>query len=368
MSGIERDPSKMKPRSGFKDYATKLLLFGIVSVICLLLLEVMVRWLFPFYSPRTQVPFHKNPEGVVLGFPLQTSRQRTPKGDFEITLSFNRHGFRDPKDTAAGTPKDLFVAGDSFSMGWGVEERERFSNLIEEQLGVSVYNISIPEDIRGYSATVKYARKQGARIQHLIIGLCMENDLWDYSLPVSNHELYGKQMNKGAARTVYNWFKRHSALWVCASHLVQQSRFGRACFEKLGIARNIEALTHPNEPDPKILSATRDELLKLATNYHSLVLVIPSRGLWYGKNSSNEKKIHDDLMTMMREAGLKLVDMRPVFEKTGNPLQFYFSTDPHWNVAGHKAAGQELCNYLQTQSDWKGVLSMRAALAPGISP
>src|SRR5207247_1403713 len=118
--------------------------------------ELAVRWLLPYYNPQRQIVFHANAEGVVLGNPLQSSRQRTPKGDFDITVSFNRHGFRDGKDTATGTRNNIFVAGDSFSIGWGVEESERFSNIVEKQLGIPVYNIAIPEDIRGYSATVKY--------------------------------------------------------------------------------------------------------------------------------------------------------------------------------------------------------------------
>lgn len=328
-------------------------------MIALLFLEAAVRVAFPYYSPSTQFALYRNPQGVTLGRPLTTSRQYTPKGDYDVTLNFNRYGFRDVRDLAESKSNDVFVAGDSFSAGWGLEETQRYSNLIEKELGIRAFNISIPEDIRGYITLVDYAKQNGANIGHLVIGLCMENDIWDYTIPESTHAIYARQMNPGALRAVWNWFKAHSALWICASHVVQKYPAGRALFEKLGIAKNIEALTHKNEYSPKILGATRDELLKLTTNYHSAVLVIPSRGLWYGQNVRIEEKIHDELTQMLRDAGVKLVDMRPVFEKTGKPLQFYFVNDPHWNAAGHKVAGEELARFLRGQDDWREVLSAR---------
>jgi len=180
----------------------------------------------------------------------------------------------------------------------------------------------------------------------------METDVWDYTNPESTHARYQRDLNRGKRRVFFNWIKTHSALWMCASHTIQSTRPGRELFEKLGIARNVEALTHKNEYSPKILAATRDELLKLATNYHSVTLVIPTRGLWHGQNSAKEKQIHDELMVLLRDAGLRVVDMRPVFEKSGNPLQFYFASDSHWNAAGHKAAADELMRYFRSQSDW----------------
>ncbi len=335
----------------------KLLILGMTTLLCALGLELGVRWIFPFYNPSTQIPFHAGEDGVTLGFSNQTSRQKTPKGDFDITVSFNRLGLRDTKDLAQSTSNDVFVAGDSFSIGWGVEEAERYSNMLEKQLGLPVYNVAIPEDIRGYIATVAYARKHGAAIRHLIIGLCMENDLWDYSQPASTHQTYAQQMNPGRMRRVYNWFKGHSALWICASHLIQRTEPGRRLFEELGVAKNIEALTHRNEDNPKIPVATRDELLKLATNYHSVVLVIPSRGLWHGQNMKVEEKTHHEMVTLLREAGVKVLDLKPVFEKAGHPLQFYFTSDPHWNRAGHKAAADALRQFLPEQPEWREVLA-----------
>jgi hypothetical protein len=344
-------------RRRLRAWTIKLALFGVTSLIGLLLLEVAIRWLFPYYVPGSQFPLRANEDGVTLGFPSRTFRTKTPKGDFDVTVAFNQYGYRDVKDLKQSQVNSVFVAGDSFSVGWGVQETNRYSNHMERQLGVPVYNISIPEDIRGYIASVNYATKQGAKIRNLVIGLCMENDLWDYTQPVSTHALYAKQMNRGVMRAVWNWFKGHSALWICVSYQVQRFPAGRAFFEKLGVAKNIEALTHANEYSPQNLRATRDELLKLATNYNSVVLVIPSRGLWWGKNRAVEDQAHREMVELLREAKVQVVDMRPVFEKGGQPLQFYFANDPHWNAAGHQLAGDELTRFLREQPAWREALA-----------
>jgi hypothetical protein len=336
-------------------FLSKLAVFSVTSVICLLLLEWAVRIALPYYHPGRQTPFHLSEEGVVLGSPSETFHPKTPKGDWNITVAFNQYGLRDPKDLKQAKANDIFVAGDSFSIGWGVEEQERYSNVLEKDLRLPIYNIAIPEDIRGYIATVKYAERLGAKIHNLIIGLCMENDLWDYTNLESTHARMSRQMNASILRKVCGWFKMHSALWICASYQIQQSSLGRTLFEKLGIAKNIETLTHKNEYSEKVLAASRDELLKLATNYNSVVVVIPSRGLWHGQNVVSEKKIHDEMVSLLRNSNLQVLDMRPLFEKTGNPLQYYFATDPHWNAAGHKVAGDALAEYLQAAPSWKPV-------------
>ena len=65
-------------------------------------------------------------------------------------------------------------------MGWGVEEGERYSDVLDAKLRESVYNVSIPTDLLGYARLVDYARDHGAPVKRLIVGVCMENDLLDY--------------------------------------------------------------------------------------------------------------------------------------------------------------------------------------------
>jgi hypothetical protein len=340
--------------SGRRALAIKLSILTISILVVLGALEVLIRMTLPYYDPRNQFFLQRNEEDVVLGPKSATVIQGTPKGDFLTTNRFNRHGFRDARDFSEAKPTDVFVAGDSFSMGWGVEENERYSNLLESHLKPRIYNLAIPEDIAGYERTLKYVEKQGAPIHNLIIGLCMENDLGDYRQTWRERSAADRKQNLRSIRhRISYWFKSHSALWVCSSHTLQRNGFLRGAFEKLGISKNIDELTHKNDGSPEVLHSSKNQLLKIATNYNTVVLIIPSRGLWYGSNIATEEKVHDQFVHMLREAGLRVVDMKPLLEQSGRPLGYYFRNDPHWNAHGHAAAAAALLAFFSEMEPWK---------------
>lgn len=360
MSPSEQPPASIpqsappkRRRAGWRTWVARLLVLSVTGLACLGGMEVLVRVFLPYYSPRNQFELQVNAEGVVTGPPGKTLKLGTPKGDWNVTMSFNRHGLRDTKDFTRSTPEDVFVIGDSYSLGWGVEETERYSNLLERRFHAPWFNLAIPEDLLGYQRTLAFAERHGARVRHMVIGLCMENDLWDYTLPGSTHVRYQKQMAVTLRHRVARWFKTHSALWICASYTLQKYPALRGFFEKIGIARNIEELTHKNDPSPQVLASTRDELVRLAANRHAVVLVIPSRALWQGRHTESERDIHDRMTRALREAGLSLVDMRPVLEQTGEPLAYYFKTDPHWNARGHALAADALARHFVQAPDWQ---------------
>lgn len=340
-------------RQRLKGYAGKLLLLVVTSTICLLVLEFAVCRLFPYYNPRTQVFFQQNAEGIVLGVPSTAYQVATPKGDWNLTVSNNHHGFRDPKDYTQATPGDIFASGDSYTFGWGVEEAERYSNVVERNQGVRVFNIAIPEDIRGYARTLEFVKKNGAQVRHLMIGICMENDLWDYYSAESKHVTYHRQMIQGPFRKTAIWFKQHSALWTAASYNLQKRASLRGFLERVGIARNIDTLTHKNDYSTNIVKSSSEEVVKIATNYNTVILIIPSRALWAGQNIDAERRVHEEFVQALRAAGLDVVDMKPLLEKDGNPSQYYFTTDPHWNAAGHAAAAAALADYFARSEKWR---------------
>lgn len=346
-----------KPPRNLRYWLSRMALLGVTCLVCLVLLEIAVRVFLPWYNPSTQLSLQRNEAGIVIGPSNTLFRQGAQKGDFLITVRFNRHGFRDTKDYAQATANDVFVIGDSYSMGWGVEEHERYGNLLEERFGARFYNFCLAEDIRGYARTLQYVERQGTPIRHLVIGLCMENDLWDYSSITNTHAVYQTHMVSTFRQNVAAWFRKRSALWNFCSHTLQKMPVIRQFFEKIGISRNIDQLTHKNEATPEILRSSRDELVRFATNYNAVVLIVPSRALWAGKNVETERKVHEHFTSMLRDAGLDLVDMKPIQEKSGDPGSFYFKTDPHWNPCGQALAAQALADYFARSEKWKWIMA-----------
>jgi hypothetical protein len=338
-----------KAKSRWRRLALNLSLLGVVSAICLLLLEGAVRWLFPYYRPSAQINFYVT-NGVALGPAGQTFRHANTKGDYELKVTFNAYGLRDSKDLKTAQPADWFALGDSYTLGWGVEESQRFGDQLQQHLQsngvpVRVFNVAIPENLIGYARLMKYAEGLGANMHHVVLGLCMENDLWDYTPEKSFWDDHAGQ-RRGLVRT---WFKAHSALYLAASHQLQSSTASRLLMEKLGVANRSDQLAGYNTWNETALKTSKEHLLSLVAGRDVVVLIIPSRRLWSPDTAATEARVHEAFVRSLREANVTVVDVRAALEAGGDPMRYYFKTDPHWNAEGHAVAGRELFKVISSR-------------------
>lgn len=322
--------------SARRRWLARLALAGVASMLALLVLEVAVRCLMPHYDPRAQIAFYPGPSGTRLGRQGATVRLANTKGDFDVSVTFNALGLRDRKDLRQAGPGAWFAVGDSFTLGWGVTEEQRFSNLIEEAWQQPVFNVAIPTDLRGYGRLIHYAESQGLPIKRLLLGICMENDLRDYRVenPVPSRPTASPR------GTFRQWLRTHSAAFIAMCHEFQKVAPLRQALERAGFARDGEEWTLPHALDAAMLTSCRDEVLRLTRDREAVILLIPARGLWLGANQVTERHVHERLATLLREAGLRVVDPRPVFERSGAPLRHYFKADPHWNAVGHRRGAE----------------------------
>ena len=343
--------TEAKPRSRrLRRFFLKLSIVTGTMVICLGLAEVAARMLFPQFNPNAQLSFRAMPGGFALGPPSMTEWDAAPKGDFNVLVKFNQYGFRDAKDLQRSTEADWFAVGDSFTLGFGVDEEKRYSDLLEQKLHAAgdpahVYNIGIPGNFVDYQHLVTYARSRGAKIGHLIIGVCMDNDLLDYRNERSDWaDMAEVEAHQSAKDRFRHWLKAHSALYITASFGLEASPRGRRLMEKIGAAKDLVALdaAYKNKLTDDELKTSRDELARLAAmSPDTLVLIIPSRRIWLA-DKQTEERVHDRFVQLCRDAGLKVVDPKPLFEKDPAPLSFYFEHDPHWTPRGHEIAAQLL--------------------------
>ena len=326
----------------------RLALLTVAVAVSLLILEFAVRVLFPYYNPQSkdQIVFHFDENGVPLGPENQTIRQRSPQGDYDLKVTFNKFGMRDSKDMTTATASDWFVVGDSFGMGWGVEETNRFSDVLDRAAPFQVFNICIPTDIAGYGQLVEYAEQHGPTISNLLISICLENDLRDYYRDKPSAAPPTKTPKKEVLR---DFAKRHSALYLFLATELQQSATLRRFFQAVGIARKRESrdLMHYNSYDEVAIHYSVELLNKLTSGKpRVVVLIIPSRALWIGNSRDVEAKVHDMFVSEVKKGNIDIIDMRPAFESTGDPMRYHFATDGHWNAAGHELAGRLLAEHI----------------------
>lgn len=313
----------------------------LISIACgLCILEIGIRIILPVFIPAGDVSYYYNSEGVPLGKKKSFGRVYLSSGDFDVIVHFNQYGFRDHHDIKHGREQDVFTVGDSFTYGQGVCEQERYSDLLEYILRIPVYNIAVPTHIRGYRRLVKYAEENGVPIKNLIIGICMDNDIIDYESPSV------ADVNLGSIwiQNLKFFLIRHSAAYNAIADIVHRNRFLRIRAKCMG-------LLSEKKTDNTALISSVQEVEHLAWKYNALIVIIPSGTLWMTQSvrglldSKESKRVHNEFVSALRQRNLNVVDLRSDFEESGNPLQYYFRHDMHWNKSGHAKVAEVIARY-----------------------
>lgn len=306
----------------------------------LCLVEGLTRVFFPAFDPSGRFDFDYPMGSLLLGRPGVQARQVKNTGDFNVSVRINRHGLRDSKDTAQARPGDLVFVGDSFTWGWGVEEKERFSDLVGAETGLRAFNVSTPTDIEGYRALLQYARSLGAKIGRVVLAICMENDLSMYSSDDQGDT--GERLYPALKL----WLERHSAAYLFATTVVHRTPWLNELAVRAGLViRNVDGMSR-NVDAPEVEESSAHAVLEIAREYKTLVVIIPSRGLWIGPNRSIEDRVHRRFVAALVRRDVEVLDLRPLFEAGGHPLEFHFANDPHWNPRGHAVAADAISKRL----------------------
>lgn len=315
-----------------------LLLSG--TILCMLFMtELLVRYFLPEFIPEHVFYNHylleKNADVRVDGVALvesNTFHHASPSGEFDVIYNYNRHGLRDKNDIAFADPAGLLAVGDSYTFGHGIREEERFSSLVADCSGMSVFNASVPTDLDGYEKLIDYANSiKETPFARLLIGVTMENDIFREreTIPESVPVLY----------ELKRFLISHSALYI----------FMRFTIAANPLTTRLVDPTEQNEGfDSVEVQASVDKVASLAARASTTVLIIPSRFLWSANSSErrNADKVHEQFVHSLKQKSIDIVDMRGYYERDSSPQQYYFHVDGHWNTAGHALAADVLCEYL----------------------
>lgn len=274
-------------------------------------------------------------------------RHHVPKGDFDLLIEFNALGHRDRQNIRDSTGQDYFTAGDSFTFGWGVEVEDRYSDRLAALLGTRVFNIATPGDLLQYRGMLRYARDNGATIERLIVGVCMDNDLWDYEALEKRRA--GIKQGDGRRPKLRGLLRAHSAIFLASSYELQRYEPLRMALEKAGIARGMENLTPRKTYDEQVIRSSVRVCCEIADDVNPgsvWFVIIPSTALWIDEDVKEEEQVHEAFVASLREAGLQVLDLRPVIAAAARPLDYYFVSDPHWNAEGHALVARTIAEWV----------------------
>lgn len=313
--------------------------------------------MLPQYDPSGHIRFKANKDGVILANSRGDLRQIKNTGDYDVPIHISKNGLRERKRLESAKPTDIFVVGDSFSFGWGVEEKERFSNQIELlRPQDQVFNISAPTDFNGYEKLINYAIEQGATIKRLIVGVTMENDLINYKFEVDHSQIIKNDKNEDrlidiftSFKSIKGFFRNYSAAYFFATSIFHNNAYLRSVMIKLGlIIPNHKGVFH-SILSSEVIENSATRLKGLTRDYDAIILIIPSRSLWLGPQEQRleAQSNHNNFLKALTKNKIRFVDMQGPMEKSNSPLNYHFKYDGHWAKNGHRLAAEELVKMLK---------------------
>jgi len=326
----------------------------ISTLFALFLSEIALRLmgLNPLYVSPERDRFWKYDS--LLGWVHQPGQEgifETPQ--FRTVVRINENGLRDRGHSyeRQNDIERILVLGDSFAWGYGVEESERFSQLLEKSLDVEVINAGVS----GYSTDQEllWYRNEGIKYEtDLVILVIAGNDVGDNDRQLVNTIYYkpkfvleeGHLVAKGypvpktspQGRFIYSLSQR-SAL---AYFLVQRY------FDSLSFYREIKVNSdHANSPESdvnaerepfKLTIALIDEMRNIAESRKAKFMIVTTDSWWNHPSGATYK----DFVITMQSAGFLVLDVEsmPGFD----PEEMLIPDDGHWNQSGHEFVAEKI--------------------------
>jgi len=129
-----------------------------------------------------------------LGYTLRPGQCEFKNREFATTVRVNSLGTRDDEASLSGP--EIVVVGDSYAMGWGVDQGETFADLLQRDTGRRVLNLAVSSYGTAREMTM-LSRADRSRLAAIVIQYC-ENDYYENttfrdhgnSLPIMNEATY----------------------------------------------------------------------------------------------------------------------------------------------------------------------------------
>ncbi|MCB0419845.1 MAG: SGNH/GDSL hydrolase family protein [Bdellovibrionales bacterium] len=281
----------------------------------------------------------------LLGWSQKESFQDRFQGpEFSIQVSTNQYGMRDNFYlTQKQKPKRMLVLGDSFAWGWGVEQEDIFSEILEKKHPEwEILNTAVPgygTDQELLALQVKWKEFKPDIILLLFCGNDLINNV-NSSQYYMNKPLYRLQMDHLVAPqgNVPPASAHQSVFRFLARHMILLKEI------LVGIERPINKFLDTRIPKSEKIKITLKLLEKINSESNAMgaqfILVsVPMR-----------KVFRDSLSIAAERKGHLYMPLDEAFSNTAT--QFLFE-DGHWNKAGHVIAAKAIDKFFMENDVWR---------------
>ena len=289
--------------------------------------------------------------------PEQEGIFETPQ--FRTVVRINEKGLRDREHSyeRQNDSERILVLGDSFAWGYGVEESERFSQLLEKSLDVEAINAGVS----GYSTDQEllWYRNEGIKYEtDLVILVLAGNDVGDNDRQLVNTIYYkprfvieegqlvpiGYPVPKTSpqGRFIYSLSQRSAlAYFLVQRYFDLLSLYGKIKVHSDHAISPVSGKSAKSEPF-KLTIALLDEMRNITELRKAKFMIVATDRWW---NSPSTETYKDFINTLRTEGFLVLdVESMPGFD----PEVMLIRDDGHWNQAGHEFVAEQIQAFIET--------------------
>ncbi len=277
--------------------------------------------------------------------------------EFQTEVRISGQGLREDREYSPAHPsvRRVLALGDSFTMGYSVEQPRTWVRVLERLLNQGARYEVINAGVPGYSTRQElvYLEEEGMGLRPdvVLLGFFLGNDITDNALPALPVELLGGRLISAGARSGLLPFACRLAL-ARHSHLYQLvQRSGRAF-----AGADYAVYGGQAESGWQATAGLIDRLARrcAARGVRLIVLLMPEK--IQVESAARPRAAMPDLTlpnrrmrALCREAGVEAIDLLDALTRPGGQAQpaLYFPQDGHWTPEGNAIAARATFDYLR---------------------
>lgn len=335
------------------------ILFGFEGMIFLFLRFPILNNYFPFFkSTITEVYFSRDRN--ILQFMSRCTRYdpevsytlKPGEWDFSNREFCNHYHVNSIglRDTESSLDKpEIIVLGDSYAMGWGVEQNETFSQVLENLTGKKVLNAGVSS--YGTAREMLFTKRLDlSNVKYLVIQYSNndfeENSYYienNFNLQIMTEQDYNKQCSEHENR------KRYTLLLFTQLFLKQFIPQFKSYSSHTQSKVALSSLTATKEAEQTIQKSDAEIFLQIISrqNFENIQLIV----LNLSHYSLNTRIFIETLASLKKDnnypafiQNLKLINAASFLEKSD-----YYIIDDHLNKYGHLKVANALLKLMQTE-------------------
>jgi len=327
------------------------------AMVIVSLLEISVRIFVPNLKPVKEIitPVSSDAERL-LPFLRPHYEARLTTSEYVMSMKHNSLGFRDSEHLKKRSEEitRVVIIGDSFTYGWGVDQDQTYSALLQPLLDAAgerqheIFNMGIPD-----TGTVE--AQQIAQIamafdpQIIVLAMLLEdrwavngNDLVDNARKARGEQAStaGRQPSAGVPTSIHNLLAGNSALYAYI-----MTRGGNAMRRQtIGMRekKNRQELDASWELTTGLLAELNDQAK--AANVTFAVMRCP---FYFDAQRGEPDRISRWLAELGHDFEIPALDLLPGMQQldTGS---LYYQRDGHWTPAGNEAAAAIITPFIHS--------------------